>query len=74
MSEVAGASGATKNATGYSGSPAPFAFFLIVFLVFLVFTALFFPDPASALFAFGAFAAVAFLPFTVSINKSGKKR
>jgi len=61
--------GGLKKSPEYSGSPAPFAFFLVLFLLFLVFTVLAFPNPFSALFAFVAFGSVAVLPFTVAINK-----
>jgi len=54
---------------GYAGSPAPFAFFLVLFLVFLALTALVFPNPVSALFGFVACVSVAVLPFTIAINK-----
>jgi regulator of protease activity HflC (stomatin/prohibitin superfamily) len=53
----------------YSGSPAPFAFFLVLFLVFLVLTLLAFPSLVSALFGVVAFVSVAFLPGSVAINK-----
>jgi len=61
--------GGLKKSPEYSGSPAPFAFFLVLFLLFLMFTVLAFPNPVSALFAFVAFGSVAVLPFTVAINK-----
>jgi regulator of protease activity HflC (stomatin/prohibitin superfamily) len=61
----------------YSGSPAPFAFFLALFLVFLALTILTFPYPGMdpqeymlpVLFGIVAFASVAVLPATVAINK-----
>jgi len=61
----------TVKGTEYSGSPAPFAFFLIMFLLFIVLAAVFaFPDPLLAvLFGGLAFVFVIFLPFTVAINK-----
>jgi len=60
---------ATSKRAEYSGSPAPFAFFVVLFLVFLVLTVVAFPDPVSALFGFVAFASVAVLPFSLAINK-----
>jgi len=54
---------------GYSGSPTPFVFFLMLFVVFLALTVLVFPDVSSALFGLIAFVAVAFLPACVAINK-----
>jgi regulator of protease activity HflC (stomatin/prohibitin superfamily) len=54
---------------GYSGSPAPFAFFLTLFLIFLVLAILSFPHLISALFGALAFIAVMFLPGSVAINK-----
>jgi len=53
----------------YSGSPAPFAFFLVLFLVFLAWALLAFPTIISTLFFAIAFASVAALPVTVAINK-----
>ncbi|MDH5391037.1 MAG: SPFH domain-containing protein [Candidatus Bathyarchaeota archaeon] len=61
----------------YRGSPAPFAFFLVLFLIFLVLTILAFPHPGvkpqeyvlSALFILIALVSVALLPATVAINK-----
>jgi regulator of protease activity HflC (stomatin/prohibitin superfamily) len=66
-----------KKGEEYSGSPAPFAFFLALFLVFLVLAILSFPyavpEPQeyvlSALFGVAAFVSVMFLPATVAINK-----
>lgn len=55
--------------TGYSGSPTPFVFFLVLFVVFLALTVLVFPDVSSALFGIIAFVAIAFLPACVAINK-----
>jgi len=68
---------ATKKREQYSGSPAPFAFFLALFLVFLVLAILAFPyrgmEPQefvlSALFGIVAFVSAMFLPATVAINK-----
>jgi len=59
----------TQKGSQYSGSPAPFAFFLIFFILFLVLAALVFPDPLAAMFSGVAFLFVLVLPFTVSINK-----
>ena len=61
----------------YSGSPAPFVFFLALFLVFLVLAVVYFPyvgvRPQEYIFPvlFGAvsFISVMFLPATVAINK-----
>ena len=68
---------AAKKREQYSGSPAPFAFFLALFLVFLVLAILVFPyrgmEPQefvlSALFGIIAFVSVMFLPATAAINK-----
>jgi len=54
---------------GYSGSPTPFVFFLLLFLIFLVLAVLAFPDVLSALFAVVAVVSLAFLPACVAINK-----
>ncbi len=61
----------------YSGSPVPFAFFLVLFLVFLVLAIISFPyvgmEPQgyalSVLFFIIAFVSLMFLPATVAINK-----
>ena len=61
----------------YRGSPAPFAFFLVLFLIFLVLAVLAFPHlgvkpqeyALSALFILIALVSVALLPATVAINK-----
>jgi len=53
----------------YSGSPAPFAFFLALFLVFLALAIFTFPRFLSLLWGVIAFVGVAFLPGTVAINK-----
>jgi len=53
----------------YSGSPAPFAFFLVLFLVFLALAVLTFPNPVTVLSVFVAFCSVALLPMAVAINK-----
>lgn len=66
-----------KKGEEYSGSPAPFAFFLALFLVFLALAILTFPyggvEPQeymlSILFGIVAFVSVTFLPATVAINK-----
>jgi len=66
-----------RRSEEYSGSPAPFAFFLALFLVFLGLAILSFPyqvmEPQeymlSALFGVVAFVSVMFLPATVAINK-----
>jgi len=68
MSETVEAEAARKGGE-YSGSPAPFAFFLVLLLVFLVLTVLAFPNPVSVLFGFVAFGSVAFLANTLAINK-----
>jgi len=61
---------ALRNSVEYSGSPAPFAVFLVLFLVFLALTILAVPYPGlAALFGIVAFVSVMFLPFTVAINK-----
>jgi regulator of protease activity HflC (stomatin/prohibitin superfamily) len=61
---------AIKKREEYSGSPAPFAFFLALFLVFLVLAILSFRHPAlSVVFGIVAFVSVMFLPATVAINK-----
>jgi len=68
---------AVKKGEEYSGSPAPFAFFLALFLVFLVLAILTFPyrgvEPQeylmSVLYGIIAFVSVMFLPATVAINK-----
>ncbi len=53
----------------YSGSPLPFASFLVLLLIFLVLTVLAFPQTVSALFGVLAVLSAAFLPATVAINK-----
>ncbi len=58
-----------KMGEKYSGSPTPFAFFLILFLLFLILTVLVFPSVLSALFAIIAFVSLGFLPVCVAINK-----
>lgn len=58
-----------RRGEGYSGSPAPFVFFLVLFFVFLVLTGFSVPNPVSIVFGFVAFVSVAFLPATVAINK-----
>jgi len=59
-----------KKRKEYSGSPAPFAFFLALFLVFLVLAIASFWYPVLAgLFGVVAFVSVMFLPATVAINK-----
>jgi regulator of protease activity HflC (stomatin/prohibitin superfamily) len=59
-----------KKREEYSGSPAPFAFFLALFLVFLVLAILSFRDPIQAgLLGAIAFVSLMFLPATVAINK-----
>jgi len=60
---------ATRMSQEYTGSPAPFAFFLVLFLVFLALAFLAFPTIMSTLFFAVAFASVAVLPATVAINK-----
>jgi len=68
---------AKRKGEEYRGSPAPFAFFLVLFLIFLVLAVLTFPyrvvEPYEyALpFLFGVIALVSlvFLPATVAINK-----
>lgn len=66
-----------KKGEEYRGSPAPFAFFLVLFLLFLVLAVFTFPsfgvEPQeyvlSALFILIALVSVALLPATVAINK-----
>jgi len=59
-----------KKREEYSGSPAPFAFFLALFLVFLVLAILSFRYPVlSIVFGLIAFISVMFVPATVAINK-----
>lgn len=69
MSETVAEAVVTKKGEEYSGSPAPFAFFLALFLVFLAWALLAFPTIISTLFFAIAFASVAVLPATVAINK-----
>jgi len=60
----------TVKGAEYSGSPAPFAVFLVLFLAFLALAILAIPFPGlAALFGIVAFVSVVFLPFTVAINK-----
>ncbi len=62
--------GAVRRVEEYSGSPAPFAFFLVLFLVFLALALLAFPHPMwSALFGVVAVVSAMFLPGSVAINK-----
>jgi regulator of protease activity HflC (stomatin/prohibitin superfamily) len=69
--------GAKNKMKEYSGSPAPFASFLLIFMVFLVIAVLSFPYSGAppqqyVLPAFSVFIAIAslsFLPATVAINK-----
>jgi len=58
-----------KKGAEYSGSPAPFAFFLVLFLICLALAILIFPSIISTAFFAVAFASVAFLPASVAINK-----
>lgn len=66
-----------KKSEKYSGSPAPFAFFLALFLLFLSLAVLTFPYLSvkpqdytlSILFIVIAFISMTFLPATVAINK-----
>ena len=61
---------ALKKREEYSGSPAPFAFFLALFIVFLVLAILSFRHLVLAgLFGVVAFVSVMFLPATLAINK-----
>jgi len=61
---------AVKKRKEYSGSPAPFAFFLALFIVFLVLAVLSFRHPVLAgMFGVVAFVSVIFLPATLAINK-----
>jgi regulator of protease activity HflC (stomatin/prohibitin superfamily) len=69
MGEAESSAAASKRGQEYSGSPTPFAFFLMLFLMFLVFTVLVFPNVLSALFAIIAFISLAFLPGCVAILK-----
>ena len=60
----------TAKKEAYSGSPAPFAFFLALFLVFLALAIFSFPDPVlSVVFGVVAIVSVMALPTTVAINK-----
>ncbi len=60
----------TAKKTEYSGSPAPFAFFLVLFLVFLALAIFSFRNPVlSVVFGVLAFGSVMALPTTVAINK-----
>ena len=69
MSEDVGTNTIRKREE-YSGSPAPFAFFLALFLVFLVLAILSFRYPVlSIVFGLIAFISVMFVPATVAINK-----
>lgn len=69
MSEIVEADVAKKREE-YSGSPAPFAFFLMLFLMFLVLAIFSFRYPVLAgLFGVVAFVSLMFLPATVAINK-----
>jgi len=69
MSENVGTN-TIKKREEYSGSPAPFAFFLALFLVFLVLAILSFRYPVlSIVFGVIAFISVMFVPATVAINK-----
>jgi regulator of protease activity HflC (stomatin/prohibitin superfamily) len=76
MSETVEADAMRKDEE-YSGSPAPFAFFLVLFLVFLALAILSFPSPGiepheytlSILFVIIAFISLMFLPGAVAINK-----
>ncbi|MGQ9565002.1 MAG: SPFH domain-containing protein [Candidatus Bathyarchaeales archaeon] len=58
-----------RKGSEYSGSPAPFAFFLILFIIFIALAALVFPGPSVAMFSGIAFLCLLVLPFTVAINK-----
>jgi len=69
MSENVGTN-TIKKREEYSGSPAPFAFFLALFLAFLVLAILSFRYPVlSIVFGVIAFISVMFLPATVAMNK-----
>jgi len=69
MSEIVEADVAKKREE-YSRSPAPFAFFLMLFLMLLVLAILSFRYPVLAgLFGVVAFVSLMFLPATVAINK-----
>jgi regulator of protease activity HflC (stomatin/prohibitin superfamily) len=69
MSKTVKANAARKSEE-YTGSPAPFAVFLVLFLVFLALAILAIPYPGlAALFGIVAFVSVVFLPFTAAINK-----
>jgi len=70
MSETVKADARKMKGEEYSGSPAPFAFFLALFLVFLVLAVLSFRHPILAvIFGVVAFTSLMFLPATVAINK-----
>jgi len=69
MSETLGTN-KIKKREEYSGSPAPFVFFLALFLVFLVLAILSFRHPVLAgLFGVVSFVFLMFLPASVAINK-----
>jgi regulator of protease activity HflC (stomatin/prohibitin superfamily) len=59
----------SEKSNGYSRSPAPFVFFIIVSLVFVVLALITYPDPAA--FVCGLLAVVSLfpLPATLAINK-----
>jgi regulator of protease activity HflC (stomatin/prohibitin superfamily) len=58
-----------KKSQEYSGSPAPFAFFLFLAILFAAFAALLFPSPLAFLPAIVAIISGAVLPATLAINK-----
>jgi regulator of protease activity HflC (stomatin/prohibitin superfamily) len=68
---------AVRRGGEYRGSPAPFAFFLVLFLIFLVLAILAFPSLGaepheyvwSVLFVIVGLVSLMFLPSTVAINK-----
>lgn len=58
-----------KKSQEYSGSPAPFAFFLFLAVLFAIFAVLLFPSPIAVGPALVAVISGAILPATVAINK-----
>ena len=69
MGEAESSVVASRKDQEYSGSPAPFALFLVMFVVFVALAILAFPNITSAVFAIIAVASAVSLPATVAINK-----
>jgi regulator of protease activity HflC (stomatin/prohibitin superfamily) len=69
MGEAESSIVASRKDQEYSGSPAPFALFLVMFVVFVALAILAFPNITSAVFAIIAVASAVSLPATVAINK-----